>query len=123
MRRTSGQPVANLVAQNAANAAVLVAQAVLSIVSEGRWARTPMAQAAYADAVDILALSAEATAVSEASIHEARVAAMAQKAHAVVQLLRHDVGAGVVLVSEDVVVLLAPQIEDVLVPAYAIVMI
>jgi hypothetical protein len=122
MRRISGQPVtASLNEQTATHAAVLVAQAVLSLVSDGRWAPTPMCGAAYQQAASIMTLSGETPIVSEASIHEARVAAMAEAAHLAIQHLRHDVGAGAVVPGVDLMALLSPHLEEVLVTAYAIV--
>lgn len=122
MRRISGPPVtASLTEQTALHASVLVAQAILSLVSDGRWMPTPMCGAAYQHAACIMTLSGETTAVSEAVIHEARVATMAEAAHLAIQHLRHDAGAGAVVPGDDLLALLSPRLEEVLVTAYAIV--
>jgi len=104
------------------DAALAVAQNAIDVFSQGRWAKTPMAQQAYALAVHVLTLESQLGPVDDAGFVEDHVAMMAQLAHQIMQHARHDRLHGGALLSRTADwQLLDAQVEKRLLRAYSLV--
>jgi len=122
MRRSLPSKPSTAVMGVARDAATAVADACLGAIAEGRWATTPHAAQAYQLSIQVLALEAELGPVCEAAFAERHIRVMANAAHLVVQHAREDAARGMATLSRSADwQLLDGNMDEALVPAYAIV--
>lgn len=106
----------------ARTAAVNVAETAMAVFASGRWATTMEGQQAYALATQILVLEAEMGPVCHADFAARHIRTMAEAAHLLVQTARMERDAGNAMISRIVDAwLIDCQVDQLLVPAYAIV--